>query len=97
MLPDRSSQQPYATQELTGQPGSPLSLAGLGIAYRVQNVVEGVDSTSPAAGKLKAAVHAVPVEVENYVAREKLASMGISIDELTVSQKKYMSGWEQGT
>jgi S-adenosylhomocysteine hydrolase len=31
------------------------------------------------------------------VAREKLASMGISIDELTTSQKKYMSGWEQGT
>src|SRR5947208_12391383 len=49
------------------------------------------------AGKMKPAVHAVPVEVENYVAKEKLASMGIMIDELTTSQKKYMSGWEQGT
>jgi len=39
----------------------------------------------------------VPVEVEQYVSREKLSSMGINIDELTVSQKKYMSGWEQGT
>ncbi|HZY88606.1 MAG TPA: adenosylhomocysteinase, partial [Gemmataceae bacterium] len=48
-------------------------------------------------GKLTPAVHTVPVEVEAYVAREKLASMGISIDELTTSQKKYMSGWEQGT
>jgi adenosylhomocysteinase len=48
-------------------------------------------------GKLSAAVHTVPVEVEQYVAREKLASMGINIDELTTSQKKYMSGWEQGT
>jgi adenosylhomocysteinase len=48
-------------------------------------------------GKLTAAVHTVPVEVEQYVAREKLASMGICIDELTTSQKKYMSGWEQGT
>src|SRR5262249_20474604 len=48
-------------------------------------------------GKLKPAVHAVPKEVEEYVAREKLSSMGINIDELTVSQKKYMSGWEQGT
>jgi len=48
-------------------------------------------------GKLKPAVHAVPVEVEQFVARHKLASMGIQIDELTVSQKKYMSGWEQGT
>jgi adenosylhomocysteinase len=49
------------------------------------------------AGKLKAAVYQVPAEVEEYVAREKLASMGISIDELTQTQKKYMTGWEQGT
>lgn len=49
------------------------------------------------AGKLKNVVHNVPVEVENYVAREKLASMGITLDELTTTQKKYMSGWEQGT
>jgi adenosylhomocysteinase len=48
-------------------------------------------------GKLGAAVHAVPVEVEQYVANEKLASMGISIDTLTATQKQYMSGWEQGT
>ena len=48
-------------------------------------------------GKLKPSVHPVPSEVEEYVALHKLTSMGISIDELTVSQKKYMSGWEQGT
>jgi adenosylhomocysteinase len=48
-------------------------------------------------GKLKPAVHPVPVEVEEFVARHKLASMGITIDELTTSQKKYMAGWEQGT
>jgi adenosylhomocysteinase len=48
-------------------------------------------------GKLAAAVHNVPVELEQYVAREKLASMAIRIDELTSQQKAYMSGWEQGT
>jgi adenosylhomocysteinase len=48
-------------------------------------------------GKLKAAVHKVPEEVEQFVARHKLDSMGIKIDELTQSQKKYMTGWEQGT
>jgi adenosylhomocysteinase len=48
-------------------------------------------------GKLRAAVHPVPVEVEEFVARHKLASMGIEIDELTGEQKRYMSGWEQGT
>jgi adenosylhomocysteinase len=48
-------------------------------------------------GKLGAQVHPVPAEVEDYVARQKLASMGINIDELTAEQKRYMSGWEQGT
>jgi adenosylhomocysteinase len=48
-------------------------------------------------GKLTPTVHAVPVAVEQFVARHKLASMGISIDELTAEQKRYMSGWEQGT
>jgi adenosylhomocysteinase len=48
-------------------------------------------------GKLRPAVHPVPAEVEQFVARHKLASMGIAIDELTGEQKKYMSGWEQGT
>jgi adenosylhomocysteinase len=48
-------------------------------------------------GTLKPAVHPVPVEVEQFVASHKLASMGIRIDELTTDQKKYMSGWEQGT
>jgi len=48
-------------------------------------------------GKLAAKVHAVPIEVEHFVASHKLASMGISIDELTAAQKRYMTGWEQGT
>jgi adenosylhomocysteinase len=48
-------------------------------------------------GKLKPAVHTVPAEVEEFVARHKLESMGIRIDELTSQQRKYMSGWEQGT
>jgi adenosylhomocysteinase len=48
-------------------------------------------------GKLGPQVHAVPAEVEQFVARHKLASMGIAIDELTTLQKRYMSGWEQGT
>lgn len=48
-------------------------------------------------GKLTAAVHRVPLEIEQYVSREKLASMGISIDSLTPEQQKYLSGWEHGT
>ena len=48
-------------------------------------------------GKLTAAVHTLPIELEQYVAAHKLQSMGVSIDELTASQKSYMTGWEQGT
>jgi adenosylhomocysteinase len=48
-------------------------------------------------GKLAAQVHTVPLEVEEFVSRHKLASMGIEIDQLTAEQKRYMSGWEQGT
>src|SRR5262245_39414144 len=48
-------------------------------------------------GKLSAKVHDVPREVEEFVSRHKLASMGIEIDQLTAEQKRYMSGWEQGT
>jgi adenosylhomocysteinase len=48
-------------------------------------------------GQLAAKVLDVPVEVEQFVAQHKLASMGIRIDKLTTGQKRYMSGWEQGT
>jgi adenosylhomocysteinase len=48
-------------------------------------------------GKLANKVHTLPAEIEQFVARHKLASMGIAIDELTASQKQYMSAWEQGT
>jgi adenosylhomocysteinase len=48
-------------------------------------------------GKLGPKVHTVPLEIEEFVARHKLASMGIEIDQLTAEQRRYMSGWEQGT
>ena len=48
-------------------------------------------------GKLTPAVHDVPIEIEKYVAKEKLASMGLFIDTLTKEQEAYLSGWEHGT
>jgi adenosylhomocysteinase len=47
--------------------------------------------------KLGHQVHDVPLEIEQYVAREKLGSMGVTIDKLTAEQQKYLSGWEHGT
>jgi len=49
------------------------------------------------AGKLESKVIEVPVEIERYVATEKLASMGIHIDKLTAEQTAYLSGWAHGT
>ena len=46
---------------------------------------------------LEVKVHDVPEEVEDWVARLKLKSMGIEIDELTEEQKEYLSSWEIGT
>lgn len=42
-------------------------------------------------------VFTVPKEVDEEVARLKLASMGVSIDVLTPAQEKYLSSWQEGT
>ncbi|MCQ8894372.1 MAG: adenosylhomocysteinase [Methanolinea sp.] len=42
-------------------------------------------------------VHEVPAEIDETVARKKLASLGLRIDELTPAQREYLSGWETGT
>ena len=39
----------------------------------------------------------VPKEVEDWVARLKLASMGIRIDHLTKEQEAYLTSWSLGT
>jgi adenosylhomocysteinase len=47
--------------------------------------------------KLKPQVFTVPKEIDEKVAKLKLKTMGIEIDELTDEQKKYLSTWEMGT
>jgi adenosylhomocysteinase len=42
-------------------------------------------------------VYDVPQAVEDWVAKLKLASMGIRIDRLTDEQQKYLSSWAHGT
>jgi len=49
------------------------------------------------AKNMEVKVHDVPEEIEEWVARLKLESMGIKIDELTEEQKEYLSSWEIGT
>ncbi|MEZ0249217.1 MAG: adenosylhomocysteinase [Thermoproteus sp.] len=47
--------------------------------------------------KLAVGVYKLPDELDEEVARLKLASMGIRIDVLTEEQRRYISSWELGT
>jgi len=47
--------------------------------------------------ELKKTVYSMPEDLDQEVARLKLAAMGIEIDKLTPEQKKYLESWEIGT
>jgi adenosylhomocysteinase len=46
---------------------------------------------------LERKVYVVPKDLDDEVARLKLASMGVEIDSLTAEQQKYLSSWDEGT
>jgi adenosylhomocysteinase len=48
-------------------------------------------------GKLPIKVYSVPDKIDKQVARLKLASMGVKIDNLTAEQRKYLNSWQEGT
>jgi adenosylhomocysteinase len=49
------------------------------------------------AGTLPPAIYTLPDELDQEVARIKLAAMGAGLEELTEEQKAYLSGWREGT
>lgn len=46
---------------------------------------------------LQPGVYEVSEEIEAMVAKTKLDSLGMAIDELTETQKKYLASWQEGT
>jgi adenosylhomocysteinase len=58
----------------------------LGLEYAVQH-----------AGELERKVYPVPAEIDKEIARLKLETMGVEIDELTEEQAKYLASWDEGT
>src|SRR6266540_180553 len=58
----------------------------LGAEYAVQN-----------AASLERKVYPVPDDIDREIARLKLATMGIEIDQLTEEQAKYLASWNEGT
>jgi adenosylhomocysteinase len=39
----------------------------------------------------------VPDDIDREIARLKLATMGIDVDQLTEEQAKYLASWDEGT
>jgi adenosylhomocysteinase len=46
---------------------------------------------------LERQVYVVPQEIDDEIARLKLATMGFDIDELTEEQARYLASWDEGT
>jgi len=46
---------------------------------------------------LEKKVYPVPKEIDEEIARLKLASMGVAIDKLSAAQKNYLEAWKEGT
>jgi adenosylhomocysteinase len=65
-----------------------MSFANQALAteYAVQN-----------AASLEKKVYPVPTEIDEEIARLKLATMGVTIDTLTEEQIKYLASWNEGT
>ncbi len=49
------------------------------------------------AKKLEKKVYSIPEDIDKEIARLKLISMGIKVDQLTKEQHKYLASWEMGT
>jgi adenosylhomocysteinase len=49
------------------------------------------------AATLERRVYSVPEEIDREIARLKLETMGVTIDELTEEQAKYLASWDEGT
>ena len=49
------------------------------------------------AASLEKKVYPVPTEIDQEIARLKLETMGVQIDQLTEEQAKYLASWDEGT
>jgi adenosylhomocysteinase len=73
-----------------GHPAAVMDMSFANQALAAEHVVQ-------QRGKLEARVYTVPKEIDDEVARLKLASLGVEIDTLTAEQVKYLNSWDEGT
>jgi adenosylhomocysteinase len=69
-----------------GHPPAAMDMSFANLALAVEHLVA-------ARGTLEPGVIGVPSEIDEEIARLKLASLGVEIDELTPEQEKYLSSW----
>lgn len=73
-----------------GHPASVMDMSFANQALSTEYLLTHADS-------LENKVHTIPEEIDMEIAKLKLSSMGVVIDELTDEQQKYLSSWEEGT
>jgi len=73
-----------------GHPASVMDMSFANQALAVEYLIKNQ-------GELENKVHVLPKEVDQNIAKLKLASMGVSIDELTPAMVEYMNSWQVGT
>ena len=73
-----------------GHPAQVMDMSFANQALSAEYIVEN-------AAELERKVYVVPKEIDDEIARLKLATMGISIDQLTEEQAKYLASWDEGT
>ena len=73
-----------------GHPASVMDMSFAGQALSARWLLESAD-------RLAAEVHSVPENIDNRIAKLKLASKGMSHQELTDEQIEYLNSWQEGT
>ena len=73
-----------------GHPSSVMDMSFAGQALAAEHLAKN-------RGKLKTQVITLPLELDQWIAKIKLETMGIGIDTLTPEQQKYLSSWTEGT
>lgn len=73
-----------------GHPASVMDMSFATQALTTEYVIKNADSLQPK-------VYNVPADIEDVVSRLKLEAMGITIDQLTQEQIKYLTSWDLGT
>ena len=73
-----------------GHPASVMDMSFANQALSAEWVVQN-------AGELERKVYLVPEEIDRAIARLKLETMGVAIDELTQEQSRYLASWDEGT